>query len=70
MTKLLGEDGHLMVTGVKVDSMTLQNNITLQLYGDFNPGNELVNFRVRCLRTSEGGAALEDVMLSEYEPIK
>ena len=65
-----GEDGHLMITGVKADAMTLQDNITLSLYGDFNPAKQLVNFRVRYLRTDYGGTTLEDVMLSEYHPIK
>jgi len=71
VTKVLGgDDGIMAITGVKADSMTLQNNITLQLYGDFNPAKKLVNFRVRYLRTGDGGGILEDVMLNEYHPIK
>ena len=53
----------LSITGVKADGMLLENNITLQLYGDYNPAKELVNFRLRYLRTTDGGTILEDVIL-------
>jgi hypothetical protein len=64
------KDGYMMITGVNADTMTLSNNICLQLYGNIDPSKRFVGFRIRYLRTTDDGKPLEDVMLREYHPIK
>jgi hypothetical protein len=64
------KDGYIMITGVNADTMTLSNNIYLQLFGNIDPSKRFVGFRIRYLRTTDDGTPLEDVMLREYHPIK
>jgi len=66
----VNDDGNMVITGVKVDTMTLSNNIYLQLFKNIDPFNYFAGFRIRYLRTTDDGKPLEDIMLREYNPIK
>jgi hypothetical protein len=57
-------------SALMADTIHLDSNTFLQLFGDFKPTEELVRNKVRCIRVSTDGKTLLDVMLSHSEPIR